>query len=84
MTNQSNTLNDWNNDPIAQEFIKTGLFAWIFPGVQITSCILLVDGIIPKNFYEGVRIMAIFVFFSVPSWEKDSNSTRYAFSQPIS
>jgi hypothetical protein len=57
--------------------------SWIFPGVQITSSVLLVNNVIPRNLYEGIRVMAIFVLFHVPDWEKDADSVRYVFLQPI-
>ena len=60
-----------------------GLFSWILPGVQITSCAVLVNGIVPRHFYEGVRVMALFVFYQVPAWEKDATTTRIFFDKPI-
>lgn len=48
--------------------MQSGVFAWIFPGVQITSATILVNGIMPQHMYEGIRLMASFIFYQVPSW----------------
>ena len=68
-------VNDFINETAGvREIVHSGIFAIIFPGIQITSCAVLINGIVPKHFYEGVRIMALFVFYEVPHWEQDSPS----------
>ena len=56
----------------------------MFAGAQITSCSVLVNNIPSLNMYEGVRFWAIFVFFDVPPWEKNSNKTKYVVVPPVS
>ena len=56
----------------------------LFAGAQITSCSVLVNNIPSLNLCEGVRFWAIFVFFDVPPWEKNSNKTKYVVVPPVS
>jgi hypothetical protein len=57
--------------------------AWIVPGIQITSATVLVDGIMPQHMYEGIRILASFIFYQVPSWEKNAKNYRAVFDTSI-
>lgn len=34
--------------------------------------------------YEGIRVMASFIFYQVPSWEKSASNKREIFNSPIS
>jgi hypothetical protein len=52
------------------------LFAFLFSGAQITSCSVLVNTIPSQNLYEGARFWAIFVFFDVPNYEKNSQKKK--------
>lgn len=54
--------------PYVQEIKKTGVFALLFSGAQITSCSMLSNQIQSQNLYEGVRIFAVFVFFDAPPY----------------
>lgn len=54
--------------PFIAEIKKSGLFAMLFSGAQITSCSILINSVPPQNMYEGVRFWAIFVFYDVPEW----------------
>ena len=54
--------------PYVQEIKKTGVFAMLMGGAQITSTACLVNSIPSQNFYEGVRFWASFVMFDVPAW----------------
>lgn len=63
--------------PYVQEIKKSGVFALLFGGAQITSCSMLVNNIHSQNMYEGIRFWAMFVFFDVPQWEQNSNKTKY-------
>jgi hypothetical protein len=58
--------------PLVAQFKKAGLLAMLFSGAQITSCSVFINNIPPQNMYEGVRIWAIFVFWDVPAWERNS------------
>jgi hypothetical protein len=58
--------------PFVAEVKKSGAFALLFSGAQITSCAVLVNSIPSQNMYEGVRFWAAFVFYDVPSWEQNS------------
>ena len=52
------------------------MFAFLFSGAQITSCSVLVNTIPSQNLYEGARFWAIFVFFDVPNYEKNSQKKK--------
>lgn len=66
-----------------REIAQTGILAWLMPGVQITSSVIMVNGIIPQHMYEGLRIMASFIYYQVPSWEKNAENSRYVFSESV-
>ena len=83
ITNFSNTLNNFTSLSGVQEIIQSGIFSMIAPGIQITSCMMLVNGILPRHLYEGIRIFAVFILYQVPSWEKDTENSRYILSQQI-
>lgn len=59
------------------------MFGFLFSGAQITSCSVLINNIPSQNLYEGVRFWAIFVFFDVPKWEKNSNKTKFVVVPPV-
>lgn len=84
LSNMSNAVSDITTKPYIQELKKSGLFMFLFAGAQITSCSVLVNNIPSQNLYEGVRFWAIFVFFDVPPWEKNSNKTKYAVVPAVS
>lgn len=82
-TSISNSVQSIITQPFTQEIKKSGVFAFLLGGAQITSCSVLVNNIPAQNMYSGVRFWAIFVFFDVPEWEKDSSTTKYIINQPI-
>lgn len=84
LSNMSNAIRDITTQPYVQELKKSGLFSMLFAGAQITSCSVLVNNIPSQNLYEGVRFWAIFVFFDVPPWEKNSDKTKYVVVPPVS
>jgi hypothetical protein len=72
MMNFTGELQKFTNETVISNLVQSGIFSLIFPGVQITSAIILVNGIIPQHMYEGIRIFASFVFYQVPAWEKSA------------
>lgn len=80
----SNAIRDITTQPYIQEIKKAGAFMFLFSGAQITSCSVLVNNIPSQNLYEGVRFWAIFVFFDVPPWEKNSDKTKYVVVPAVS
>ncbi len=55
------------------------MLAMVMPGAQFTSLALLHKPKVVQNLYEGTRFWGSFVFFDVPSYEEDSNKTKYVF-----
>lgn len=49
--NITHQLQVFTNATVVRELIQGGLFSWIMPGVQITSAVILVNGIIPQHMY---------------------------------
>lgn len=80
----SDQISDFTTKPYVQEIKKSGAFAFLFSGAQITSCSVLVNNIPSQNLYEGVRFWAIFVFFDVPKWQKNSDKTKYVVVPSVS
>jgi hypothetical protein len=68
MDKLSNIIVTATTHPLLAQFKKSGLFAMLFSGAQITSCSVLINNIPPQNMYEGVRIWAVFIFWDVPAW----------------
>lgn len=83
LSNMSEMIRDITTKPYMQEIKKAGVFSMLFSGAQITSCSVLVNNIPSQNLYEGVRFWAIFVFFDVPKWEKNSDKTKHAVVPPV-
>ena len=83
MTTISDTINSLTTQPYIQELKKSGLFMFLLGGAQITSCSVLVNNVPAQNMYSGVRFWASFVFFDVPDWEQNSNSTKYFLVEPV-
>lgn len=79
----SDTASTYLTMPYVQELKKMGLFMFLFGGAQITSCSVLVNNIPSQNMYEGVRFWAIFVFFDVPKWERNSDKTKNVIVPPV-
>lgn len=65
----SNGLNSATSPQYVQEVKKFGTALLLANSLQITSCMLLVNTVLPKNFYEGVRLFASLIFFDVPSYQ---------------
>lgn len=80
----SDTVSSVTTMPYVQEIKKSGLFMFLFAGAQITSCSVLVNNIPSQNMYEGVRFWALFVFFDVPKWEKNSDKTKFVIVPAVS
>ena len=83
MINFTNQLQGFTNKTGIKEILQTGIFSWVFPGVQITSAIVLVNGIIPQHMYEGIRVMALMIFYQVPDWEKNADNARNIFNAKV-
>lgn len=83
MMNLTASIQELTNKTGFREIVQSGLFGAIFPGIQITSAIVLVNGVIPQHMYEGIRIMATFIFYQVPKWEKNAPNTRNIFSRQV-
>lgn len=77
LSETSDMISNFTTKPYIQELKKMGLFMFLFSGAQITSTSVLVNSIPSQNLYEGARFWAMFVFFDVPNWEKNSGKTRY-------
>ena len=52
----------------AQEIKKTGVFAFIFPGAQLSSTVVVCNSVPAENMYEGARFWSSFIYFEVPRW----------------
>ena len=76
-------LNSFLAGQWVQEIKKTGILAFLIPGAQLSSTVVLHNGVVPENFYEAVRFWSIFVYFEVPRWEENANNTKYLFTQPV-
>ena len=70
--------------PGVQELKKFGFLLLVLNSLQITSCLMLVNTILPQNLYEGIRFFASLIFFDVPPWEEESLNSKYLVSVPIS
>lgn len=68
MMNVTAEFQKFTNASGVREIVQAGIFALFFPGVQITSAVVLVNGVIPQHMYEGIRIMATAIFYQVPKW----------------
>ena len=77
-------MNNFTSQAFPQQIKKLGILAMLFPGVQITSATLLVHNIFPKNPYYGIRMMAVFVLYEVPNWERDGTKEMFVFDQAAS
>ena len=51
--------------------------------MQITSCLLLLNTVLPQNIYEGIRFFASLIFFDVPEWQANSSYIKYFLATPI-
>lgn len=51
--------------------------------LQITSCLLLLNLIMPQNLYEGLRVFASLIFFDVPPWESESSAEKLFVVPPV-
>ena len=69
--------------PYVQEIKKFGFLLLFLNSLQITSCLVLINTILPENLYEGIRFLSSLIFYDVPSWEAESNSTKYVITVPI-
>ena len=77
------TMNNALATPYVQEFKKLGFLLLFLNSVQITSCLILINTILPENLYEGIRLFASLIFFDVPPWEAESTLSKYYFNLPI-
>lgn len=69
--------------PGLQEIKKLGFMLLLMNSLQITSCLLLVNIILPVNLYEGLRIFASLIFFDVPPWESESVKNKLFVVPPV-
>lgn len=80
----STSLNKATTAPGVQEIKKFGFLLLALNSLQITSCLVLVNTILPQNLYEGVRLLASTIFYDVPEWEADSTAQKLVFVPPVS
>jgi hypothetical protein len=80
----SSSLNNATTLPGVQEIKKFGFLLLLLNSLQITSCLVLINAILPQNLYEGIRFLASMIFFDVPPWESDSTATKLIFVPPVS
>jgi archaellum biogenesis protein FlaJ (TadC family) len=67
-SNMSSQFNNFTTLPGVQEIKKFGFFLLALNSLSITSCLVLINSILPQNFYEGTRMFASLIFFDVPPW----------------
>ena len=67
-----------------QEVKKTGIFAILFSGAQLSSTIILCNTVPAQNMYEGARFWSSFIYFEVPEWEADGELTKYMMAKNAS
>lgn len=65
--------------PLVAEIKKSGAFALILSGAQLTTCAVFVNSIPSQNMYEAVRFWGIFVLYDVPAWEQNSKIPNHVF-----
>lgn len=80
----STQFNNFTTKPGVQEIKKFGLFLLALNSLQITSCLVLINTILPQNLYEGIRMFASLIFYDVPPWESDSTASKLVFVPPVS
>lgn len=80
----STEVNSGLAQPGLQEIKKLGFMLLLMNSLQITSCLLLINLVMPQNLYEGIRIFASLIFFDVPPWESESNATKLFVVPPVS
>lgn len=64
----STEINNFTTTPGVQEVKKFGFLLLALNSLQITSCLVLLNMVLPQNLYEGIRFFASFIFFDVPPW----------------
>lgn len=77
MVDVSTTFNNNTSGPFIQELKKSGLALLLANGIQITSCMLLVNTVLPKNMFEGIRFFASWIFYDVPPYQMESTKQKY-------
>jgi hypothetical protein len=70
-------INDVTSGQYVQDVKKSGVVMLIANSLQITSCMLLVNTVMPRNLYEGIRIFASFIFFDVPAYQAESTKSKF-------
>ena len=80
----STSINQAFYAPGVQEIKKFGFLLLVLNSMQVTSCLLLINTILPANLYEGIRFFASLIFFDTPEWEADSTARKYFLTTPIS
>lgn len=79
----STEVNNALSKPGLQEIKKLGFMLLLMNSLQITSCLLLVNIILPMNLYEGLRLFASLIFFDVPPWESESTKSKLFMVPPV-
>ena len=79
----SSSVNTALQHPGLQEIKKLGFMLLMMNSLQITSCLLLLNLIMPQNLYEGIRIFASLIFFDVPPWESESSANKLFVVPPV-
>lgn len=80
----STQFNSFTTQPTVQEIKKFGFFLLALNSLQITSCLVLINTIMPQNLYEGIRMFASLIFYDVPQWESESVANKLVFVPPVS
>lgn len=79
----STSINQAFSGPGFQEIKKFGFLLLILNSMQMTSCLLLLNTVLPQNIYEGIRFFASLIFFDVPEWQAKSSYSKYFLATPI-
>lgn len=79
----SSTVNSALQKPGLQEIKKLGFMLLMMNSLQITSCLILLNLIMPQNLYEGIRVFASMIFFDVPPWEAESTANKLFVVPPV-
>lgn len=79
----TNSINRALTNPGAQEVKKLGFLLLVLNSLQITSCLILLNTILPENLYEGIRFFSSLIFFDVPAWQTESVASKYFIDVPL-
>ena len=63
LKNLNNQINNGLGQKWVQEIKKSGFFAFLFSGAQLSSTVVLCNSLPARNMYEGARFWASFIYF---------------------